>query len=305
MMSSDPFVPLRFAVAGHPVGHSASPVMHNAALRAMRLPHHYEAIDCPGRGAFERTVKLLRAGYFEGLNVTAPHKRAAAELADRVDASAEQVGAANTLVRRGHVIEAFNTDIPAMIDELQQAAPRLGVALILGSGGAARAALAACQAMGVRLVGVTSRSWTTTEQMFEAESAQFFRDRKALTFPWPAGQGEEGRNRGSMVLQLQWFETAAVADLIIQATSVGRRDDGDEVASLVPWDKVRDGAVTFELNYHKTLTPFEEASARRGLVSIGGLGLLARQGARALSLWLGQPAPYEIMLGAASVYVRG
>lgn len=299
--------PLRFAVVGHPVQHSASPAMHMAALRSMGLPHLYEAIDCPTRGSFERVLGLLKRGYFYGLNVTAPLKGLAVELAGASDPETLRIGAANTLRLENGVIQASNTDVLAMVEQIQGAQGRLGVALILGSGGAARAAVEACARLGVRVVGVTSRSWTNSEVLYESPTAQIFRERRALTFPWPEGVEEDERTKGSIALQLQWKEFAGMADLIIQATSAGLTEEnpGDTVAAAIPWHKVPAHAVTYELVYGSTPTPFARAALRRGLRLLDGVELLARQGAHSLARWLQRPVPYEVMLEAARNRVQG
>src|SRR5271166_6514134 len=95
----------RFAVIGDPVSHSKSPAMHAAAYRELDLPHTYEAVrvtsdELPG------VVQALREGRWDGLNVTAPHKQRVLELADDVDATAEDIGAANTLARSGERVVA-------------------------------------------------------------------------------------------------------------------------------------------------------------------------------------------------------
>ncbi len=307
-------LPLRFAVVGHPVAHSASPTMHMAALRALGLPHLYEAVDCPSRQSFDRVLQLLRRGYFAGLNVTAPYKGAAFESASVFDDGARRTGAANTLRMRGQDLEACNTDLPAMIEQLEQAHPRLGVALVIGSGGVARAAVEACQRLGVRLVGVTSRSWYDTEVLYESTVAQEFRDKRALTFPWPQPGTAPERTRGSLELQLQWGEFAAMADVIIQATSAGLATTstgqlastghpGESVAGIIPWDRVPAHALAYEVIYGAP-TPFVQAARRRGLTVLDGAELLARQGARSLALWLGQPPPYGVMLAAARSHLQ-
>jgi shikimate dehydrogenase len=297
---------LRFAVVGHPVSHSASPAMHTAAFRALGLPHRYEAIDCLGHEALARVVELLRVGHFTGINVTAPFKQSALSLADLPDELAHLTGAANTLVRHADgTIEAHNTDVGGVIDELGQLQPPSGqgVALILGSGGAARAAFVACKRLGIRVIGVTSRSWVNTEALMELTSARFFREQGALTLPWPlAGQAA---SRGSEALLLQWFDLASTADLLIQATSAGLAGGppGQDVAAAIPWNEIPPNAAAFDLVYGPLPTPFEQQAARRGLRQASGIGLLARQGARSLSLWLGQPAPLEVMIDAARRHV--
>jgi shikimate dehydrogenase len=280
--------------------------MHTAAFRALGLPHRYEAIDCLGHEALARVLDLLRVGHFGGINVTAPFKQAALNLADLRDEQAYAAGAANTIVRHlDGEIEAHNTDVGGLVDEIQQLRPPIGqgVALILGSGGAARASLAACKQLGVRVVGVSSRSWVGTEALMELPSARFFREQGALTLPWPLA-GQAG-SRGSEALLLQWFDLASTADLIIQATSAGRAGGapGQDAAAAIPWNEVPTTAAALDLIYGPAPTAFEQQAERRGLRLGSGLGLLARQGARSLSLWLGQPAPLDVMIDAARRHI--
>lgn len=290
---------LRFAVIGHPVGHSASPAMHSAAFRALGLPHTYEAVDCPGAPAVEAAIGLVRRGGIGGLNVTLPHKRLVLDLADAFDLSAKEVGAANTLVRDadGRVV-AHNTDVPALADELARLAPRQGTAVVIGAGGAALAAVAACRIYGIRVVGVTTRSWATSEEVYESATGEAFRARGALTMPWPSGERGTG-SKMSSALRLQWLDLAACADLVIQATSVGlAAPDALDLASVIPWAEVSPSAVVLDLVYGPRPTAFLRAARERVAKSEDGVGMLVGQGARALALWLGVEAPRDVMADA-------
>src|SRR4249919_577994 len=101
----------RLAVLGHPVSHSRSPAMQNAALEALGLGEEwgYEAIDVAPAG-FEELVRAMSAEGFAGANVTVPHKEAALAAADRPSAMAREIGAANTLVFAAGEVQAHNTD---------------------------------------------------------------------------------------------------------------------------------------------------------------------------------------------------
>src|SRR5262249_15248112 len=158
---------LRFGLIGHPVAHSVSPAMMRAAFDALGLPHSYEAIDVEGEGALARAAASLRTGERAGLNVTVPHKRAVLAHVDAVGESAARAGAANVLAGEQGKIRAENTDAAAIVRVLEPLLPARRWALILGSGGAARAALLACEALGFRGVEVTSRSWTSGDEAAE------------------------------------------------------------------------------------------------------------------------------------------
>jgi len=274
--------PLRFAVIGDPIAHSKSPVMHRAALQALGLPHTYEARRTTAEGLVG-AIQELREGGFAGLNVTIPHKTSVLALVDEVHASARRTGAANTLVRSaGGRIVAHNTDAPALQGELAALASAEASssswsatrALVLGSGGAARAAVVALDTLGVRDVTVRAR---TPGAVFELR------------------QGFPGRQRWGPD---ESSETAT--GVVVQATSAGMAgaDPGAVVVDAIAWAALPPSAIAFDVVYAPPATPFLEAAARHGLRHSGGLGMLARQGALALELWLGVPAPLEVMLAA-------
>jgi len=277
----------RFAVVGDPVAHSKSPAMHGAAFRALGLLHTYEAVHATAED-LPRVVAMLRDGTYDGLNLTVPHKERVLSLADDLDRSARIAGAANTLVRApdGRIV-AHNTDAPALAAELTRLAGRAFApearALVLGSGGASRAAIAALGVnLGVRDVVVRARAF---EDRARAEAFAAGAPCPVTTQPWRTHPASEAR-------------TLAV----VQATSAGMRgaDPGDAVAAIVAWDALPADCVAIDVVYAPRDTPWLLAARARRLQCADGLGMLARQGALALELWLGVKAPFEVMLRACS-----
>lgn len=268
---------LRFAVLGHPIGHSLSPAMHRAAFAQLGLPHSYEAIDVPDVEALRACVERVREGSLAGANVTLPHKIAVLELVDAIDESAQAIGAANTLVREGGGVVAHNTDIAGLADDLRDAGGVVRKAVVLGAGGAGLAAIAAARELGAREIGVTSRSWTSAEAIAASESAEKVARLGAVPMVHP----EEGRPSA-------FTDLAAEADLLLQATPAGTKGgpSGELVAAVIPWERVRTSALAYDLVYNPAETPFLRRARRAGLRARGGLGMLARQGARALASWL-------------------
>jgi shikimate dehydrogenase len=252
--------------------------MQGAALRALGLPHTYEAIRATAEDLPDLVAKL-RAGVFHGFNVTVPHKERVLALADERDESARVAGAANTLVRTadGRVV-AYNTDAPALAAEIAALLPAGrglagGRALVLGSGGAARAAIVALAAhLGAAEIAVRARGFgdAARRQAFVA-SAPY----PVVAEPWQASSTGERR-------------TLAV----VQATSAGMHgaDPGDAVAEAVAWADLPPHAAALDVVYAPRDTPWLRAARGRGLVATDGLGMLARQGALALELWLRQGA---------------
>lgn len=295
---------LRFSLLGHPVRHSISPAICGAAFAGLGLPHVYTAIDVPSEAGLARILDDLRAGVLAGCNVTIPYKRTVFEAADERAESARAVGAANVLERSpdGRLI-AHNTDAEALAQDLApllEGRPRQRAAII-GAGGAASAALAACRKLGFALTCMTSRSWSSSERVHEAETAARARAMGALTMPWPRPDDVAPTGKLSQAMRMQWSELAAGADCVIQATSAGMEgsDPGEDVSALVPWARLPAHAVAYDVVYTPRDTPFLRAAAERGLVAADGLGMLLRQAGLAIQIWTGLAAPLDRMRQAA------
>ena len=301
---------LRFALLGHPVSHSVSPAMCNAAFNALGLPHIYAAIDVPAEAQLEPIVSDVRARLLAGCNVTVPYKRLAYSLADERARSATEAGVANVLLATpdSRVI-AHNTDAEALAAELSSVwgdRPKFRAAII-GAGGAGRAAIVACHRLGFKVICVTSRSWTSTETMFEAEAGRIARAMGALTAPWPSPDERSESGKMTQALRIQWSELVANADCVIQATSAGMRgaDAGEGVTEVVEWNRLPKHAVAYNVVYNPRITPFLKEAACHGLVAVGGLGMLVRQAALSIELWTGQSPPLDRMRAAAEEALGG
>ncbi len=139
---------------GHEIGYSASPAMHNAAFAALELDARYELRDVDSLSVADEVAALLDHGRI-GANVTKPHKMAVCELVDELGPEVRRLGAANTIVRRGDRLVARNTDLAAIAGELPTGTTR---AVVLGAGGASRAAVAALRDAGCTQVLVIDRT---------------------------------------------------------------------------------------------------------------------------------------------------
>jgi shikimate dehydrogenase len=254
--------------------------MHAAAFRALGLPHTYEAIRA-GAEDVPRFVAELRAGGFAGLNITVPHKRLALSLADEVDPSAQRSGSCNVLSTRDGRVVAFDTDAAALAAEIEALGPaRRDRALVLGAGGAARCAVVALAGLGFAEVAVRAR-----------------RAAEAIAIASEQGAGT------CVVLAETWGPIPSYEErtaIVVQATSAGMTggESGGDVVQAVALAWLPPDTVAIDLVYAPPETLFLRAARAHGMRAVGGLGMLARQGARALELWLGRPAPLEAMRAA-------
>lgn len=277
---------MKFALLGNPVSHSKSPRMHKAAYDALHLPHSYEAIAAED-AEIPSLVQKLRDGTYDGFNVTIPHKRRVLEYVDFIDRSASLVGAANTLVRdaQGRIV-AHNTDVAALAQELAELKPSLAPGasgLVLGTGGAARSAVAALALeLGLRRILLRGRR---APEAVAKDLAEMIRAVSAdvQIVPQPL--------------------TASVDDdthvcVVVQATSAGMSgaDAGDSIAEALAWSSLPNSAVLLDVVYTPAVTPFLARAHAEKLRAVNGLGMLARQGALAFELWLKRPAPLHVML---------
>ena len=215
----------RFILLGHPVGHSLSPAIHRAAYKWLAESHVYELVDAPDEAAVAAHVALLRSGVIEGANVTVPHKRLALGLADKVDVSAERVGAANVLARNteGEVV-AYNTDAFGLADVLTPLVKGVSKAVVLGNGGAALGAVVACQHLGITDVAVSARAFRADVAPEAWPHADEFSRLGARPLAWLASSDSARR------------EVLAVG-LVLQATSAGMKgaEGGEALAQALPW----------------------------------------------------------------------
>lgn len=285
----------RFILIGHPVGHSLSPTIHRAAYAWLSADHEYQLVDAPDRAAVEAQVDLLRRGLIAGANVTVPHKRLALALADRVDPSAERIGAANTLVRNAqNEVVAYNTDALGLADVLGELSSGVPKAVVLGNGGAALGAVVACQHLGVADIVVTARAFREDLPHEEWPHREQFALLGARALAWVADSAATRRE-------------VAGAGLVLQATSAGMKgaEGGQALAQALPWNEFAPDTVVYDLIYNPPETPVLAAARARGLVAEGGLSMLVAQAQLAIRIWLGVLPPRSELLAAARQALEG
>jgi shikimate dehydrogenase len=260
------------AVIGDPVRHSLSPVLHNAAYRALDLDWVYVAFEVPD-GATAGALAAMRSLGLAGLSVTMPHKTAAAEACDELSSDAAALHSVNTVTPiAGGGLRGESTDGEGFLRSLRDAGVDLAGldAVVLGAGGAARAVVLALARAGAS-VTVSAR-----REAAAVDAAQL--GIRAATCPWPE------RSRA-----------ASAAALVVNATPIGMGDD----ASPLPPEVFRAQHVVVDLVYHPIETALLSAARARGATVLDGLGMLVHQAALQVERWTGQVAPVAAMRAAA------
>lgn len=249
---------------GRPIAHSLSPVIHGAWIAEAGLDAAYVPF-APPDDAFERFVRGFRGGAIRGLNVTAPFKERALQLADQADPVARRCGSANVLLFQADgTVEARSTDGAGLLAALEEQAPDRPVegarVSILGAGGAARAAAVALVEAGARRVFVLNRTAARAEELvFALESPELSAH----------GFGEaEAR--------------LAESDILINAAAGG---------PLPPIDGMPDGGAVLDMSYRPLKTALLRAAAARELSTVDGLSMLIHQARPSFEAFFGVPAP--------------
>lgn len=264
--------PTLLGVAGFPVAHSRSPAMHAAALEALGLDWRYLRLPLPPE-RFPETARALGGSGYRGINVTVPHKEAAAVLADRPSASVAATGAANTLTYEDDgAVAADNTDAPGFLAALD-ADPSGLHAVVLGAGGSARAVAWALADAGAQVA-----VWNRT-----AERAR----------------------RLASDLGVAAVDRPAETDVLVNCTSVGLREvELDDALAHLDLAGAAPPATVVDLVYSDGPTPLERWARAGGARFVPGLEVLVRQGALSLRRWTGLEPPLEAMRRAAGAHER-
>jgi shikimate dehydrogenase len=266
------------AVFGDPIAHSLSPLMQNEALdksgiNAVYVPFHIKA---EGLG---EAVAAVRSFGIWGVNLTVPHKVTVCPFLDELDADARLIGAVNTIVNRDGWLIGYNTDVYGFLNSLavdlhfDPAGKRI---LLLGAGGACRAAVVALCRAGARWVGIANRTPGRAEALV-ADFVSVFTDTTFNTFGLDSQELEEALEE---------------VDLLVNTTSVGLKG---ESFPAFPWSAVPLRIPVLDIVYSTSDTPFVASALIHGHPATSGLGMLAGQGAKSFQLWTGLQPPVSVM----------
>ena len=258
-------------VIGAPIAHSKSPKLHAHWLYKTDLPGHYVPLHIEPSD-LEQTLKTLPKLGFVGLNVTVPHKEEVMRYVDVVTDRATLIGAANTLIfRPDGKIKADNTDGFGFIRNLTTGAPNwnpdAGPALVLGSGGAARAVIAALLEAGVREILLTNRTRARAENLKDIF--------------------------GPKVKIIDWIDAGNAIDdaaLLVNTTSLGMQGKPE---LRVPLDGLKRDTVVTDLVYAPLKTGLLSVAEEMGCLTVDGLGMLIHQAAPGFQHWFGARPPID------------
>jgi shikimate dehydrogenase len=238
--------------------------MQNAAFQAAGLDWSYELLDAPPAELAAAMAKV-RSKDSAGANVTIPHKQAVMEHLDRIEPEALRAHAVNTISRDGELLVGANTDVAGIEAAIRavKLEPRGAGVVVLGAGGSARAAAVALEGAHITFV---------------ARNPNGVGVLPGRVVPWDGAE---------------WPAMARSADLLINATPLGRRDEMPLRPNALP-----KGGAVIDLVYVTGGTPLVRKARSLGLATADGWLVLLAQGARAFEIWTGRPAPLDVMRAA-------
>jgi len=270
-------------IIGHPVKHSLSPTMHNAAFRHVGLNLAYLAFEVE-RDRLGGAVEAVRELGILGANVTIPHKSAVMRYLDSIEGQAEEIGAVNTIMNKKGVLTGYNTDAPGAMDAIirsghfESAPERV---LLIGAGDAARAVGYGLCRSGSE-VGILNRDPSRARGL--ADRLSRFGHAYTVSFD-------------------ELEEAASVASLIVNCTPLGMA--GFPPGPPIEGGLIRPQSVVFDIVYDPLQTSLLRAARSRGARVIPGAEMLVWQGARSFEIWTGREAPVTVMRASVLDRLRG
>lgn len=271
------------ALIGYPLGHSVSPPMQQAAFDYYQLDLRYQAWEAEP-AQFGAIMERLRQPSTVGANVTIPYKETVLPMIDELDELARQIGAVNTIVNREGKLSGYNTDAEGFVQALRHLGgfePAGKRVVLLGAGGAARAVSFALARAGVRSLAITDivaeRSQGLSSSLRSLGVETYVLD-------------PEGKELKDALLN---------CDLMVNCTPVGMKHSTTEGQSPLKAELIPKEALIYDVVYNPIETQLLLDAKAVGARTLGGLGMLVYQGAKAFELWTGKEAPIDIMFEAA------
>jgi len=288
-----------FGLTGYPLHHSLSPRMHAAALRDCGLQGNYQLYPVEDAADLHELLNRLRQGSLQGLNVPIPHKGSILSFQDVLTSTARAIGAANTIFCRDGQLVGDNTDTAGFLADLDrlgwsQSVDQSQGALVLGSGGAARAVVYA----------LTRSGWQVTIAARRREQAQALLETVQSSEGDGVSTGEIKQLTAIHLGEASLSRIDPTPGLIINTTPLGMFPHQN--ASPWPQDLVFPvGAAVYDLVYNPAETALLRAARAGGLRVANGLGMLVEQAALSFEIWTGMDAPREVMRQAVQEYQIG
>lgn len=277
-LPAHPLVKGLLGVIGHPISHSLSPVIHQAAIDYLGIPFVYLSFDIITE-RLGASIEAMRTLPISGLSVTMPHKATVGLYLDALSSQAEILQSVNAIYWGEEGLIGTSTDGPGFLDAFEAEFGRSFDSkdiVLIGTGGAARAIALALAQTDARQISVIGRSTDKIEKVISLDRSKV--------------------SKGSLA-------DISAAEVVINATSVGMEGAGSVDEAPIPLELISSSQIVCDIVYHPLETKFLSHARRVGAATMGGVPMLVHQAARAFKLFTGEEAPIQVMRRAVEPYL--
>ena len=273
----------KLGIIGHPLGHSISAIIQNAGLKSIGEEVQYDVMDTPAEDLIDR-LKYIKTNGYQGFNVTIPLKVPVSLFLNDIDDYANIAGCVNTVkITENKELFGYNTDIYGFKKAIPSDVDLKGkTAGILGTGGAARAAVVGLAEKGIKNIDFYTRNIINSHQTVNYVRAKF-------------------PNVEFNVYQIQKMRSLADTSILVNATPIGMKGYIADQMAIEPYDfeTLNPDAIVYDIVYNPSKTVLLKEAEKRGFRTIGGLDMLIYQAERAIEIWTGKTPDTKLMKIAA------
>ncbi len=279
---------------GHPVNHSLSPIMHNAAYEEMGLDWCYVAMPCDKKN-LEKVTRALRFVDCKGLNITIPHKQEVLKACDKLTEIANDIQAVNTLIpERNNQWIGANTDVDGFLTPLKSHNLKEKNVVVIGSGGSARAVVMGLNCLNIKQITIIGRNEIALDSFVKSMSSLCLKRHISI----------KGINNKKLNVSPYIDE----ADLIINTTPIGMNSKNTKEENIPLgkeiWDCLSSRTILYDLIYTPRPTNWLKLGKQKNCFTIDGLDMLVEQGAFSIRLWSGfNDVPVQTMKSSAEKHL--
>ncbi len=269
----------KFAIIGHPLSHSLSNVMHQAAFKQCGLEGTYDVLDTKPEDIVSR-IKSLKGNGYNGFNVTIPHKVTVSLFLEQFDDYSNLAGAVNTVkILDDKTLYGYNTDVYGFIEALPKGFSLLNErAAIIGTGGACRAICTGLSTLGIKTIDLYSRNVVNSHEVVSGFRNKF-------------------KNTEINLYQTEMLKSLEDYKIVINATPLGMKSFAADISPVSDevMKTLKDNSLVYDIVYNPIKTEFIKQAAKYNKQYVGGLDMLVLQGARAFEIWTGIMPDFNAM----------
>lgn len=275
-------MPYKFGIIGNPLSHSLSKVMHEAAFKSLDLSGSYDILETKSEDLIQR-IKFLKTNGYDGFNVTIPHKVPITVFLSEVDDVANMAGSVNTvLINEDKTLKGFNTDVYGFMKPIEDVDLNGKKAVVLGTGGAARAVICGLSLKGIKKIDIFSRNVINSSESVNTLKERF-------------------KDIEIKLLQYELLSSLKDADIIVNTTPLGMKNFRQGVSPLDDGviQTMGDNAIIYDIVYNPIRTELINKAIKYKKQYRTGIDMLVYQGAKAFEIWTGQKPNVDKMKIAA------